>query len=112
MNFMSTASPEIVLIYITAPDKESAARLARALVEERLAACVNIGAPIESVYRWKGAVETAGEIPMIAKTRRDLVDRLVARVRQLHPYEVPCVIALPVIGGHAPFLQWVCGETA
>lgn len=109
---MYTTSSDVALIYITAPDKESAARLAKTLVEERLAACVNIGAPIMSVYRWKGAVETAGEIPVIAKTRRDLVDRLTTRIRELHPYEVPCVIAVPVVGGHAPFLQWVHEETS
>jgi periplasmic divalent cation tolerance protein len=82
------------------------------LVEERLAACVNLIAPLTSIYRWRGAVERAREVLLVIKTRRTLVPRIAARVRALHSYEVPEVIALPVVAGARSYLAWLLGETA
>ena len=102
---------DAVVVYITASSREEAAAIARALVEERLAACVN-WTPIESVYRWQGAVEEAAEILLVAKTRRAVLDALAARVRALHSYTVPEIIALPLVSGWPPYLQWIAAETA
>jgi periplasmic divalent cation tolerance protein len=100
-----------VVVLMTASDRDEAERIATALVEERLAACVNTLGPVRSTYRWKGAVERADEILLIAKTRRALVARLSARVRGLHSYDVPEVIALPITAGSAPYLTWLAAET-
>lgn len=105
-------SGDLILAYITAPNHATARRLARALVEERLAACVNIGGSIESIYRWKGTIEKGREVALVVKTRRALLARLTRRVAALHPYETPCVIAFPIIGGHNAFLRWLRAETA
>ena len=102
---------DAVVVYITAPSREEARALARALVEERLAACVN-QVPIESVYRWQGQVEEAAEVLLVMKTRRATLDALAARVRALHSYSVPEIIALPLVAGSPPYLQWVAEETA
>lgn len=101
---------DAVVVYITAASPEEAATLARALVSERLAACVN-RLPVESIYRWQGAVEEAGEVLLIVKTRRAALDALAARVRALHSYTVPEIIALPVIAGWPPYLTWIADET-
>ena len=101
----STETVQVVLV--TAPDPEAAARLARRLVEEGLAACVNLIPGVRSIYRWQGVLREDAEILLIAKTRATLVDALVARVCALHPYELPEVIALAVAGGSAPYLDWV-----
>ncbi len=101
---------DAVVVYITAPSREEAGRLARALVEARLAACVNL-LPVESVYRWQGALEEAAETLLVVKTRRPRLDALAARVRELHSYTVPEMIALPVVAGWPPYLQWIDTET-
>ena len=95
------------VVLVTAPDSEVAAELARRLVEEGLAACVNLVPGVRSIYRWQGAVQEDAEILLIAKTRATLVDALAARVRALHPYELPEVIALAVAAGSEPYLDWV-----
>jgi periplasmic divalent cation tolerance protein len=95
------------MIYITAPDPEAALRIGRALVERRLAACANVIPGMRSVYRWKGAVEEAGEAVLLAKTTADRVEDLIRAVKELHPYECPCVVVLPIEGGFAPFLAWI-----
>jgi periplasmic divalent cation tolerance protein len=102
---------DAVIVYITAPSPEEGAALARALVDERLAACVN-RVPVESVYRWQGQVEEAREVLLVIKTRRGLLDTLAARVRALHSYTVPEIIALPIVAGWPPYLQWLADETA
>jgi periplasmic divalent cation tolerance protein len=98
---------DTVLVLSNAPDEAVATRIADALVSEGLAACVNIGAPVRSVYRWQDAVEKATEIPLTIKTtiakQANLIERLVA----LHPYDVPEAIVVPIIGGYAPYLNWV-----
>ncbi|MDR2880437.1 MAG: divalent-cation tolerance protein CutA [Azoarcus sp.] len=98
---------ETLLVLTTLPDRASADTLATRLVEEHLAACVNILAPCESVYRWQGAVETASEIPLLIKTTRDRYPALEAVVQTLHSYEVPELIALPITCGLPAYLDWV-----
>ncbi len=101
-----------VAVLMTAGSQREAERIATTLVDERLAACVNLVAPVVSIYRWRGAVERAREVLLIAKTRRALVPRLTARVRTLHSYDEPEVIALPIEGGSSGYLDWVAAETA
>jgi len=104
---------ETVLVYTTWPDADTAEAVGAEAVAERLAACVNVLAPIRSIYRWQGAVDRAAEVPMLLKTTAEssekLRDFLVAR----HPYEVPCVLALPVSASmsNPAFLQWIATET-
>ena len=105
---MSTDQP--LLCLATAPDRAVAERIARALVDERLAACVNILPGITSVYRWEGAVETGGEVLLLAKTMLQQLEALTARVIELHPFEVPEVIALDIDGGLPAYLQWIAAE--
>lgn len=100
-----------VIVYMTAQDRREAESIGRQLVGQRLAACVNILGPIRSIYRWQGRVHQAGETAFLAKTRAALVPRLVRQVRAQHGYECPCVVALPIRGGHGPFLQWIADET-
>jgi periplasmic divalent cation tolerance protein len=99
------------LLYITAKDAGEATSIGRALVNERLAACANIFSPIHSVYRWKGAVEECGEVLLVAKTRQTLVKKVVKRVKALHSYECPCIVALPITGGNPAYLAWIDDET-
>ncbi len=95
------------LVYITAPDRDTARAIAATLVEERLAACVNVLPGITSFYRWKGALEESQEVAIIAKTLESTFSKLTTRLQQIHPYECPCIVALPIAEGHAPFLQWI-----
>jgi periplasmic divalent cation tolerance protein len=101
----------ILICYCTCPDAASAARIAEALVGERLAACVNQLPGVRSVYRWQGNVERAGEVLLLAKTTADRLDGFVARVRELHPHELPEVIAVEAAGGLPPYLDWVAEQT-
>ena len=93
------------------PDRASATALARALVEARLAACVNVGAPVDSLYHWRGQIETASEVPVTIKTQRARYAALEALIRARHPYELPEIIAVPIIDGLAPYLHWITAET-
>jgi periplasmic divalent cation tolerance protein len=102
---------EPIFVYIVAADAGEAERIARALVEDRLAACVNVLGSVSSVYRWQGAVEHATEVALIAKSRRDLFDRLTARVRALHSYETPAIVAWPIVAGDPAYLGWIADET-
>ena len=97
---------------MTAGSHDEAVSIGRALVTERLAACVNVLPAIASIYWWNGAAQQDTEVALIAKTTADLVDRLAARVAALHSYDCPCVVALPITGGHPPFLDWIAGEVA
>jgi len=97
---------------MTAPDAESAGRVARALVEERLIACANVLPGATSIYRWQGAVHTEAECLVVMKTREALVPRLLERAAVLHPYDVPELLALPVDGGLPEYCRWVLDETA
>lgn len=99
------------LIYITTPNKEEAERIGQALVEERLAACVNIYPEIRSIYWWQGKLESENEAVLVAKTVEALVDEVTRKVKELHPYECPCIIAFKVEEGYKPFLDWIKAET-
>jgi periplasmic divalent cation tolerance protein len=101
-----------VSVYIVAADLAEADRIAEALIVERLAACVNILGGIRSVYRWQGAVERGDEIAMIAKTMENLFEPLAARVRALHSYDTPAIVAWPIIAGDAAYLDWIAAETS
>lgn len=98
------------MIYITTPDNDEAVRIARTLVEERLVACANVLAPIRSFYWWEGQVQDDGEVPLVAKTTRRLVDDVIRRVQELHSYSVPAILALPIITGNQSYLDWVDQE--
>ena len=98
------------LVLTTSGSQEEARKIARALVERRLAACVNLLGPMESVYRWKGEVETAGEWLLIIKTSAEAIERVRKTIKELHSYELPECIELPIEGGSAEYLQWI-GES-
>lgn len=110
MKSMPRKTP-LVLVYMTARDAREARRIGEALVTERLAACVNVLGAVTSCYRWKGRVQRDREVAFIAKTLRALVPRLSRRVKELHAYEVPCVVAMDIVGGSASFLKWLASET-
>lgn len=103
--------PVARLVYITTDGPEEAKSIGRALVEARLAACVNILDPMTSMYWWEGKVEEGRETVLIAKTRADLVAALTDKVIELHSYDCPCVVALPVSAGNPGFLDWIVSET-
>jgi len=107
---MSPTTPEVMVVLTTAPDAATAGRIAEALVAERLAACVNVVENVSSIYRWKGTVQREREVLMVTKTTSEAVERLRERLVELHPYEVPEVLALAVSGGHSPYLDWVGAE--
>lgn len=98
---------DVVIVLSTVPDDDSGERLARALVDEGLAACVNLHGPMVSIYRWKGKVERDAERQLIIKTTRDRVPALEARLKALHSYELPEFIVVAVEGGSEAYLRWV-----
>ena len=102
---------DFVIVYSTFPDASSATAVAEALVRAKLAACVNLSAPIASVYEWEGKLERTTEIAVLIKTRRALADQVIAAARPLHPYSLPCFVVLPVEGGLADYLAWVRAQT-
>ena len=109
---VTVPAPNAVLVVMTnAPDRETAEQLADALVQEKLAACVNILAPCQSVYRWQGAVERAEEVPMLIKTAQDRYAALQRRLVELHPYDVPEVLAWRPQAGWPAYANWVFAET-
>ena len=104
-------SVKAVEVLTNCPDAASAERIAEALIEERLAACANIGAPIRSLYRWKGGIAREPETPLLLKTRAELFAPLAARLKDLHPYETPAVLRLDVAEADADYLAWIAAET-
>jgi len=102
---------QFAVVLVTAGSAEEADRLARALVEERLVACANVIGPVRSIYRWQGAVEEAAEQLLLLKTRVELLPALEARVRALHSYDVPEMLALPLRSGSAAYLAWLADAT-
>ncbi|WP_041041435.1 divalent-cation tolerance protein CutA [Paramagnetospirillum magnetotacticum] len=99
------------MIYVTASDREEAMALARSLVEERLVACANVMDGVTSVYWWEGKVCEGPEAVLICKTRAELVESVIARVRERHSYACPCVVALPIEAGNPAYLDWIKTET-
>jgi periplasmic divalent cation tolerance protein len=102
---------EYIIVYITASSEEEAGKIAKALLEAKLAACVNIVNNVRSIYRWEGKIEAGSEVLMIVKSRRELFRRLRDAVKKLHSYSVPEVVALPVIEGSEDYLNWLREET-
>ena len=98
---------DVYIVYTTTSGEEEAASIARTVVDERLAACGNILPKIRSIYRWQGVVEDEAESAVLFKTQADRVDALIQRIKTLHSYEVPDIVAYPVERGHAPYLDWV-----
>ena len=101
----------LALVYATFPDMETAQRIGRTTVSERAAACANILSPMTSIYEWQGRLEENGEVPALFKTTPENVEALIARIVELHPYEVPAVLKWPVDQAHAPFVEWVYQQT-
>ena len=102
---------KFVMVYLTAKNEKEALAIARALVEERLAACVNLLGKTRSIYRWQGRIADEREVAFMVKTRKTLLPALTARVKKLHSYECPCIVALPIVGGSDDFLEWLDQET-
>lgn len=102
---------QILIVLTNLPDHASAERLAAALITDRAAACVNILAECRSVYRWNGAVEQENEVPLLIKTTPDAYPRVEQTIRKLHPYELPEIVAVPVVAGLPAYLAWVAHET-
>ena len=111
MHDATPAHAEHLVLFVTVPNEETATRIAHALVTEHLAACVNRLPGVTSTYFWEGAVCVDQELLLVIKTRRALFDAVRERVRALHPYSVPEVIALPVVLGHTPYLDWIDAST-
>ena len=102
---------DALLVFTTLPSADKAAELAKVLVEERLAACANLLPAIRSIYRWQGKLQDENEVLVLLKTRAEHLEWLKLRILELHPYEVPEVLAVPVEAGYQPYLDWLAGET-
>ena len=96
-----------IVILITSSSKEEAKKLTRVLIEEKLAACVNILSGVESLYWWKGKIESSKEWMLVVKTLGKMANKIVKRVKEIHSYEIPEVIALPIVQGNKDYLQWI-----
>lgn len=101
----------VLIVLTNCPDEDVADRLARTLVEQKLAACVNRLPAVNSVYRWQGSVERAVEVPLLIKSTRERLPEIQEAIRALHPYEVPEIVAIPVVAGLPAYLRWVVDET-
>ncbi len=101
---------EYIQVFTTVEEKEEAERIARALVEKKVAGCVQIVGPILSTYRWKGNVETVKEWLCLIKSRRDLYDELERTIKEMHSYETPEIIAMPIVAGSENYLEWLRNE--
>jgi len=99
-----------IQVFTTTEEKNDAEKMAKVLVEKRLAACVQIIGPIISTYQWKGNLETAQEWLCLIKTRRDLYDEVEAAIKEMHPYETPEIIAVPFVAGSREYLEWLRSE--
>jgi periplasmic divalent cation tolerance protein len=100
-----------MFVYVTASSREEALNIGRTLVGERLAACANIFDGVSSIYWWQGRLIEEGEVSLILKSTSDLIPALITRVKQLHSYDCPCVVALPIAQGNPDYLDWVDKET-
>lgn len=109
---MTAGSEDLILVLTNLPDRDTATRLARVLVETRAAACVNILAACTSVYRWQGEIESAEEVPLLVKTRASLYPQVEQTIRAHHPFELPEIVSVPVSAGWPAYLRWVADETA
>jgi periplasmic divalent cation tolerance protein len=96
-----------IVIFITASNKKEAKKIAEKLIKNKLAACVNIVNKIESLFWWQAKVDKASEVLLIVKSRKDKLAKIIAAVKSAHSYDVPEIIALPIIGGYKPYLKWI-----
>jgi periplasmic divalent cation tolerance protein len=108
---MLEANSEFCFVYSTFPDTESASAAARAMVEQKLAACVNVYPPMTSFYMWQDKMEDGAEVSTFIKTRRAMVPDVIAALRPLHPYTTPCFLVLPIEGGNPDYLAWAREQT-
>jgi periplasmic divalent cation tolerance protein len=108
---MAETETNVRVVLTTAPNAEVGGLIARALVEEGLAACVNVIPGVRSLYRWEDEIQDDPEVVLIVKTRADRWEALAARIEDLHPYDVPEVLVLPAVGGSIPYLRWIETET-
>lgn len=100
-----------VLAYITTPNREEALRIGRALVENRLAACINVLDGMQSIYRWEGRVEEGKECVLLVKTRQDQADHVISKVKEMHSYSCPCMVFWPLTTGNQDYLDWIEKES-
>lgn len=105
-------SPEAILVITHVPDRATADRLAAAILERRLAACVSIGTPVDSLYHWRGRIETAREVPVSIKAPARRYDAIESAIREVHPYELPEIVAVPFSHGLRPYLDWLGAEAS
>ncbi|MDH5771732.1 MAG: divalent-cation tolerance protein CutA [Rhodospirillaceae bacterium] len=101
---------KIKFVYVTAPNVDEASNIGRALVKDRLVACVNIIEGVRSIYRWEDNIEDEKEVVLVMKTTESNVDAVANKIKSMHSYDCPCVVALEVTGGNPSFLQWVANE--
>jgi len=102
---------DVVQVQFTIDDREAAGTIVNSLLADHLVACGQVGGPVSSVYRWRGGLEKATEWTVVLKTRAGLIDAVVERVEELHPYETPEVLAVPVLGGSQAYIDWIVAET-
>jgi periplasmic divalent cation tolerance protein len=102
---------DFILVISTVPNEEEGKAIAEKLVTERLAACVNLSSSVQSLYRWQGSISTDSEFMLFIKTRNDLYSKLEQRIRELHSYDVPEIIGIPVCQGSQSYLEWIKKET-
>ncbi len=103
---------DAILIYMTCRDESEAETIVRRLLEDRLIACANISGAQRSFYHWQGAIESNAETIVIMKSRAELLEQIRAKVVALHSYDCPCLLAIPIVAGHEPFLRWLEEETS
>ena len=108
---MSAVARDFRIVFVMAANEDEAGRIARALVEERLAACVNIVGQVHSIYRWRGTIENASEYMLVIKTSMRHFSKLEGRVRELHSYEVPEIVAVTLAAGSKPYVAWLAEST-
>ena len=106
-----SATRSSILVLTTLPDQGQAETVARELLTARLAACIQIGATVQSLYHWRGKIETASEVPLAIKTRAGLYPRVEETIRRRHPYELPEIVAVPISCGLPAYLDWIAAET-
>ena len=102
---------DAILVLTTLPNADAAAELAKSVVNEKLAACANLFPALRSIYKWQGKVQDENEVLVLFKTRQEHYENLKARILELHPYEVPEILAIPVEQGYAAYLEWLAAET-
>ena len=102
---------DALFVLTTVADRAAGTALAQVLLERRLAACVTVGAPVDSLYHWRGRIETGSEVPLTIKTRAALYDKVEAAIREIHDYELPEIVAVPITHGYEPYIGWLAAET-